>query len=108
MFPGLVDRLQSELNALAPSGYNVKVSECLHACSRLTFLISATAQRKYQTFIGATQYASQPRFRDRCITKELYDEVGDEIVGKIETNSGVVSLFLCDYSYRLIDKLVNF
>ena len=66
MLPGIVDRMQKEITALAPSTMTVKVI--------------ASPERKYSTWIGGSIFASHPAFRLTCISKAEYDEYGPSIV----------------------------
>ena len=66
MFPGMVDRMQKELNALAPSAAKVRVI--------------APPERKYSVWIGGSILASLTTFGDMMITRDEYDEVGPAIV----------------------------
>ncbi|CAG5129366.1 unnamed protein product [Candidula unifasciata] len=66
MFPGMPDRMQKELTALAPGAMKIKVI--------------APPERKYSVFIGGSILASQSTFHQMWITKEEYDESGPSIV----------------------------
>jgi len=66
LFPGLPERLQKELNGLAPSTMCVKVV--------------APPERKYAAWIGGSILASLSTFQQMWITKEEYDESGPSIV----------------------------
>ena len=68
MFPGIADRLQKELIALAPSNMRVK--------------IIAPPERKYSVWIGGSILASLNTFQQMWITKEEYNECGKGIVHK--------------------------
>jgi actin-related protein len=56
MFPGLSDRMQKEITALAPSGMGVK--------------IIAPPERKYSTWIGGSIMASLSTFQLMWISKQ--------------------------------------
>ena len=66
MFPGVADRLQKEMTALAPPGMKIK--------------IIAPPERKYLTWIGRSILGSFSTFEKMWISKEEYDESGPAIV----------------------------
>lgn len=66
MFPGLPDRIQKEITALAPAGVRVRVV--------------APAERKYSVWIGGSILASLGTFQQMWISRQDYDEVGPTIV----------------------------
>ena len=66
MFPGIADRVQKELTALAPSTMKIK--------------IIAPPERKYSVWIGGSILASLSTFQQMWISKEEYDESGPSIV----------------------------
>ncbi len=66
MFPGIGDRMQKELVALAPSTMKIK--------------IIAPPERKYSVWIGGSILASRSTFQQMWISKEEYDESGPSIV----------------------------
>ncbi|KAM9947735.1 hypothetical protein ACTFIT_001068 [Dictyostelium discoideum] len=66
MFPGIADRMNKELTALAPSTMKIK--------------IIAPPERKYSVWIGGSILASVSTFQQICISKEEYDESGPSIV----------------------------
>jgi actin len=66
MFPGIADRMQKELTALAPSTMKIKVI--------------APPERKYSVWIGGSIMASLSTFQKCWISKEEYDEHGPQIV----------------------------
>jgi len=68
MFPGIENRLQKELNLLAPPNTAVK--------------IFAPTERKYSAFIGASNLAALPFFQQMWITKKDFDESGAGIINK--------------------------
>ncbi|MPC25968.1 actin-2, muscle-specific-like [Portunus trituberculatus] len=68
MFPGIADRMQKQLSALAPSTIKIK--------------IIAPPERKYSVWIGGSILASLSTFQSMWITKEEYDECGPGIVHK--------------------------
>ncbi|KAF5700271.1 actin beta gamma 1 [Fusarium mundagurra] len=68
MFPGLSDRMQKELTALAPSSMKVK--------------IIAPPERKYSVWIGGSILASLSTFQQMWISKQEYDEWGPSIVSR--------------------------
>jgi len=66
MYPGIADRMQKELTALAPATMKVK--------------IIAPPERKYSVWIGGSILASLSTFQQMWITKQEYDESGPAIV----------------------------
>jgi actin beta/gamma 1 len=66
MFPGMGDRLQKEVAALAPQTMKVK--------------IIAPPERKYSVWIGGSILASLSTFQQMWISKQEYDESGPSIV----------------------------
>jgi len=66
MYPGIGDRMQKEITALAPATMKVKVI--------------APPERKYSVWIGGSILASLSTFQTMWITKEEYDESGPSIV----------------------------
>lgn len=79
MFPGIADRMQKELTALAPSSMKVK--------------IVAPPERKYSVWIGGSILASLSTFQNLWCSKQEYDESGPGIVHR--------SKFLSRLSIRL-------
>ena len=66
MFPGMKERLEKELRALAPPKLDVKVI--------------ANPERRWVVFIGASIVAQLSAFPDMLVLKKEYDEVGADIV----------------------------
>ncbi|OAL19778.1 actin, gamma [Fonsecaea multimorphosa] len=66
MYPGISDRMQKEITALAPSSMKVK--------------IIAPPERKYSVWIGGSILASLSTFQQMWISKQEYDESGPSIV----------------------------
>ena len=66
MFPGLADRMQREVTALAPAGVRVRVV--------------APPERKYSVWIGGSILASLGTFQQMWISKQEYDDAGPTIV----------------------------
>ena len=66
MFPGIADRMQKEMSALAPPTMKIK--------------IIAPPERKYSVWIGASILASLSTFQQMWISKKEYDESGPSIV----------------------------
>merc|ERR1719284_1286571 len=62
MYPGIADRMQKEITALAPSTMKVK--------------IISPPERKYSVWIGGSILASLSTFQAMWITKAEYDEAG--------------------------------
>ncbi|CAK5268213.1 unnamed protein product [Mycena citricolor] len=66
LFPGLSDRMQKELTALAPASVRVRVV--------------APPERKYSVWIGGSILASLSTFQNLWVTKQEYDESGPGVV----------------------------
>jgi len=66
MFPGIADRMQKEITALAPPAMKVKVI--------------APPERKYSVWIGGSILASLSTFQHMWISKQEYDESGPAVV----------------------------
>jgi actin-related protein len=66
MYPGIADRMQKEITALAPSTMKIK--------------IIAPPERKYSVWIGGSILASLSTFQQRWISKHEYDESGPSMV----------------------------
>ncbi|XP_066979675.1 actin-2, muscle-specific-like [Macrobrachium rosenbergii] len=66
MYPGIADRMQKEITALAPSTIKIK--------------IIAPPERKYSVWIGGSILGSLSTFQAMWVTKEEYDESGPGIV----------------------------
>merc|ERR1711953_1125872 len=66
MYPGIADRMQKEMTALAPSSMKIK--------------IIAPPERKYSVWIGGSILASLSTFQNMWISKQEYDESGPSIV----------------------------
>ncbi|CAD6199047.1 unnamed protein product [Caenorhabditis auriculariae] len=70
MYPGIADRMQKEITALAPSTMKIK--------------IIAPPERKYSVWIGGSILASLSTFQQMWISKQEYDESGPSIVHRKE------------------------
>lgn len=66
MYPGIAERMQKEITALAPSSMKIK--------------IIAPPERKYSVWIGGSILASLGTFQQMWISKQEYDESGPSIV----------------------------
>ncbi|KAM4632565.1 actin, cytoplasmic 2-like [Discoglossus pictus] len=66
MFPGIAERIQKEITTLAPSNTKIK--------------IFAKHDRKYNTWVGGSSFASLPTFKNMWISKQEYEETGPSIV----------------------------
>ncbi|XP_072024163.1 actin, cytoplasmic-like isoform X2 [Amphiura filiformis] len=66
MFPGIADRMQKEMTALAPPTMQIK--------------IVATPERSYSVWIGGSILGSHDSMEQMWITKQEYDESGPNIV----------------------------
>merc|ERR1712165_229517 len=62
MYPGIADRMQKEITALAPSTIKIK--------------IIAPPERKYSVWIGGSILSSLSTFQQMWISKQEYDESG--------------------------------
>jgi actin len=67
MFPGIADRMQKELIALAPASMTAKIK------------VSAPPERNYAAWIGGSILASLPEFKQWWVNKWLYEESGPAI-----------------------------
>ena len=68
MFPGIADRMQKEMTALAPPTMKIK--------------IIAPPERKYSVWIGGSILSSLSTFQQMWISKEEYDESGPAVVNR--------------------------
>ncbi|CAK5083856.1 unnamed protein product [Meloidogyne enterolobii] len=66
MYPGISDRMQKEITALAPSETKIK--------------ITAPPERKYSAWIGGSIVAGLSTFPKICMGKQEYDEFGPSFV----------------------------
>ncbi|XP_003228823.1 actin, clone 302 [Anolis carolinensis] len=66
MFPGFAERMHSEMTALAPKNTKINIVD--------------PPEHKNSVWIGGSRLASLSTFRDMCISKEEYNEVGPSIV----------------------------
>ena len=66
MFPGIANRMQKEITALAPPTMEIK--------------IIAPPERKYSVWIGGSILASLSTFQKMWISKQEYDEFGHAVV----------------------------
>ncbi|CAF4843485.1 unnamed protein product [Rotaria magnacalcarata] len=66
MFPGIADRMQKDVSALAPSNMKIR--------------IVAPPERKYAVWIGGSILSSLATFQSMWISKQEYDESGPSIV----------------------------
>jgi actin-related protein len=66
MYPGIADRIEKEVKALAPSAMRVK--------------LIAPPERKYSVWIGGSILSSLNTFESMWISKREYDESGPSIV----------------------------
>ncbi|XP_052686058.1 actin-3-like [Crassostrea angulata] len=66
MFPGIADRMQKEITALAPPTMNIK--------------IIAPPERKYSVWIGGSILASLSSFQNMWISKQEYNDSGPSVV----------------------------
>ena len=66
MYPGIADRMQKEVSALAPPTMKIK--------------IIAPPERKYSVWIGGSILSSLSTFQQMWISKQEYDESGPAVV----------------------------
>ncbi|MED6245094.1 Actin-2, partial [Ataeniobius toweri] len=66
MFPGIADRMQKEMTAMASKSMKIKVI--------------APPERKYSVWIGGSILGSLSTFQQLWISKQEYDESGPGIV----------------------------
>ena len=66
MYPGIADRIDKDMKALAPSSMRVN--------------IIAPPERKYAVWIGGSILSSLSTFESMWISKREYDESGPSIV----------------------------
>lgn len=66
MYPGIAERMQKEISALAPSTVKIK--------------IVAPPERKYSVWIGGSILSSLSTFQGMWISKQEYDESGPGLV----------------------------
>jgi len=66
MFPGIGERMQKEMEALAPSTMKIKVI--------------APPERKYSVWMGGSILSYLSTFQQQWISKNEYDEVGPTVV----------------------------
>uniref|UniRef100_A0A665VE14 Actin alpha 2, smooth muscle n=1 Tax=Echeneis naucrates TaxID=173247 RepID=A0A665VE14_ECHNA len=75
MYPGIADRMQKEITALAPSTMKIK--------------IIAPPERKYSVWIGGSILASLSTFQQMWISKQEYDEAGPSIVHRKQSRKQI-------------------
>ena len=108
MFEGMAERIQKDLHSMtrhkyAVDGYlraysskvlyedvlNVTYDYCgvvlKEAVGLETIKVVAPPERKYSTWIGGSILAGLEGFRECCISKKEYDEVGPSVVRTIQT-----------------------
>lgn len=73
MYPGMADRMQKEITALAPSSMKVK--------------IVAPPERKYSVWIGGSILASLSTFQQMWISKLEYDGESNDAQPLVEANN---------------------
>ncbi|KAJ1563136.1 hypothetical protein HK405_013463 [Cladochytrium tenue] len=88
MYPGIADRMQREITALAPSSMKIK--------------IVAPPERKYSVWIGGSILASLSTFQAMWISKQEYDESGPSILDEAESEADI------DVSWEDQQKINNF
>ncbi|KFV05364.1 Actin, cytoplasmic 2, partial [Tauraco erythrolophus] len=95
MYPGIADRMQKEITALAPSTMKIKVGKGSLARGRQAWrggrpchshhrchspLADHRPEKKYSGWIGGSILASLSTFQQMWISKQEYDESGPSIV----------------------------
>src|ERR1700760_4115468 len=88
MYPGISDRMQKEITALAPSSMKVK--------------IIAPPERKYSVWIGGSILASLSTFQNLWCSKQEYDESGPGIVHRSKFR---FTLAFVPYSNTIISRM---
>ncbi|XP_061181923.1 actin, cytoplasmic 3-like [Saccostrea echinata] len=68
MFPGITERMQKEISAIAPSNAEIR--------------IISSPERKYSAWIGGSLLSSLSTFHTLCINKQEYDEGRPTVVHK--------------------------
>merc|ERR1740131_677881 len=91
MYPGIADRMQKEITALAPSTIKIK--------------IIAPPERKYSVWIGGSILASLSTFQQMWISKQEYDECGPSIESLELATTRSQSLRLFFFKYFLVRYL---
>jgi len=66
LFPGIVDRMQKEIAALAPPTMKIK--------------IIAPPDRQFSVWKGGSIVAMNPKFQQMCVSRQEYDESGPSII----------------------------
>lgn len=66
MYPGIADRIQKVITALAPSQTKIKIIN--------------PPEHEYSAWIGGSMLASLSAFQHMCISKQEYDQSGPSIV----------------------------
>ncbi|KAG5449686.1 Actin-1 [Clonorchis sinensis] len=95
MYPGIADRMQKEITALAPSTMKIK--------------IVAPPERKYSVWIGGSILASLSTFQQMWISKQEYDESGPGIVHrKLTWNPAESPVFDVSRQLDVLHQAVSF
>ncbi len=68
MFPGIAERMEKEISALAPSSMKIN--------------IIAQAERKYSVWLGGSVVAGLSTFQSMWVSKSEYEEAGASIIHK--------------------------
>ena len=69
LFPGIADRMQKEITALAPPNMKIKIRS-----------LTSLSKRRWTAWTGGAILASLSTFKEWCISKQEYDETGPSIV----------------------------
>ena len=93
MYPGISDRMQKEITALAPSSMKVK--------------IIAPPERKYSVWIGGSILASLSTFQQMWISKQEYDESGPGIVHRSAYTNDIISCISADCLFTFNQSVSN-
>merc|ERR1712008_96743 len=90
MYPGIADRMQKEITALAPSTIKIK--------------IIAPPERKHSVWIGGSILSSLSTFQQMWITKQEYDECGPLSTGSASNFS--TNLLLQLLAFQLLNRFI--
>merc|ERR1712007_198338 len=90
MYPGIADRMQKEITALAPSTIKIK--------------IIAPPERKYSVWIGGSILSSLSTFQQMWITKQEYDECGPSM--STGSASNFTNLLLQLLAFQLLNRFI--
>merc|ERR1712211_184299 len=93
MYPGIADRMQKEITALAPSTIKIK--------------IIAPPGRKYSVWIGGSILSSLSTFQQMWITKQEYDDAAHPLsTGSASNFSATTNLLLQLLAFQLLNRFI--